>query len=548
MSFMITGGPAGSTSSVTPCALAPTTTSSSSCTVMFTANKPANYTIAATYSPAADSIHAGSSGTDMVQVIARSTQTTFDCPPSTPANSPLSCTVTVQDTASGTKSPPVGTVSFMISGGPAGSTSSVTPCALAPTTASSSSCTVMFTANKPGNYTITATYSPAADSIHAGSSGADTVMVTRRSTMTTVDCTPPTVPAGVSTTCTATVTDNDTGTPITPSGTVTFTSSGSGTFSPAASCTLTGAGATATCSVTYTPAPVGGNATQTITATYGGDQTHLGSSGATNIVVLALPGKVTGGGQVDLDGGGRASFGFVVQRQTIGGLATGELEYHNHANRVNVHSLGMLTLLIVDNTATFTGSCRVNNTTPCTFTVTVQDNGEPGSRGPNKDKFSITVFATPAEMVTLRDLRAGNIKIHNSEFDSDSLVVAAAEGVFPSGASLNGVRLDGLQVGKGIITSADRSARGDFQTVLLGTSILGQPQKISVEGPASSGSRNADGSVNFAGLSSVDMGDGTAPLTGVPFSVTATTQGLTLTLGLTVLPTATLTAGHITIE
>jgi len=44
------------------------------------------------------------------------------------------------------------------------------------------------------------------------------------------------------------------------------------------------------------------------------------------------------------------------------------------------------------------------------------------------------------------------------------------------------------------------------------------------------------------------MGDGTAPLTGVPFSVTATTQGLTLTLGLTVLPTATLTAGHITIE
>src|SRR5438045_8434516 len=107
---------------------------------MFTGNKPGNYTIAATYGPAADSIHAGSSGTDMVQVIARSTQTTLDCPPSTPANSPLSCTVTVQDTASGTKSPPVGTVSFMISGGPARSTSSVTPCPLAPTTASSSSC------------------------------------------------------------------------------------------------------------------------------------------------------------------------------------------------------------------------------------------------------------------------------------------------------------------------------------------------------------------------------------------------------------------------
>src|SRR5438094_7197027 len=130
----------------------------------------------------------------MVQVIARSTQTTLDCPPSTPANSPLSCTVTVQDTASGTKSPPVGTVSFMISGGPAGSTSSVTPCALAPTTASSSSCTVMFTANKPGNYTITATYTPAAESIHAGSSGTDMVRAVAHTTELTLPYAPVTRP------------------------------------------------------------------------------------------------------------------------------------------------------------------------------------------------------------------------------------------------------------------------------------------------------------------------------------------------------------------
>src|SRR5947207_11916197 len=108
---MISGGPAGSTASTAPRALSPTTSRCSSCTVMFTANKPANYTIAATYSPAADSIHAGSSGTDMVQVIARSTQTTLDCPPSTPATSPLSCTVTAQDTTSSTKSTPVGTAS-----------------------------------------------------------------------------------------------------------------------------------------------------------------------------------------------------------------------------------------------------------------------------------------------------------------------------------------------------------------------------------------------------------------------------------------------------
>ena len=129
-----------------------------------------------------------------------------------------------------------------------------------------------------------------------------------------------------------------------------------------------------------------------------------------------------------------------------------------------------------------------------------------------------------------------------------SSVVSAAEGIFPSGASLNGVQLSGLQVGKGIITSVNGTARGDFQTLLLGTSMLGQPQNINVEGSASSGSRNADGSVTFAGVSAVDMGDGTVPLSVVPFSVTVTPQALALTLGLSALPSATVTAGRITIE
>jgi hypothetical protein len=43
------------------------------------------------------------------------------------------------------------------------------------------------------------------------------------------------------------------------------------------------------------------------------------------------------------------------------------------------------------------------------------------------------------------------------------------------------------------------------------------------------------------------MGNGTPPLTGVPFSVTATTQGLRIILGNTTLPAATLTAGSITL-
>jgi len=127
-------------------------------------------------------------------------------------------------------------------------------------------------------------------------------------------------------------------------------------------------------------------------------------------------------------------------------------------------------------------------------------------------------------------------------------VTGAGAGVFPAGSSFNGISLSGLRFGKGIGIPGDTSAVGDFQALLLGTSLLGQPQNINVVGRATSGSLNPDGSAVFSGLCAIDMGNGAAPLTGVPFSVTATTQGLQLILGNTPLPMATLTAGSITIQ
>src|SRR2546426_984645 len=92
-------------------------------------------------------------------VTARTTSTTLDCPASTPANSPLSCTVTVADTDSAPKSAPLGMVSFVVSTSPSGSSSAVAPnpCTLTPGT-TSSTCLVTFTANTLGSYTITATF------------------------------------------------------------------------------------------------------------------------------------------------------------------------------------------------------------------------------------------------------------------------------------------------------------------------------------------------------------------------------------------------------
>jgi len=127
-------------------------------------------------------------------------------------------------------------------------------------------------------------------------------------------------------------------------------------------------------------------------------------------------------------------------------------------------------------------------------------------------------------------------------------VTGAGAGVFSGGATLNGIPLSGLELGKGVIIAYDGTAKGQFHALLLGTSLLGQPQHIVVEGEVSNGFVNADGSTSFSGSAKVNMGDATPPLLGLPFSVTATTGGVLLTIGTTTLPAATLLEGSITIE
>jgi len=250
------------------------------------------------------------------------------------------------------------------------------------------------------------------------------------------------------------------------------------------------------------------------------------------------PGKVTGGGVIDVPGG-KANFGFVAQRKTTGGPVSGNLNYLDHASGRHVHG-PITSLTIIGNSAEFAGSCGPS----CTFYVAVQDNGEPGA---GKDMFNITVTASPPYTVG-GTIRSGNIQVHGDDLPAPngSAVSCAGEGIFPAGSTFNGVPLNGVHFGSGVGLPGDSSAAGDFQALLLGTSLLGQPQNINVVGRASSGSVNADGTTTFLGLGTVEMGNGTPPLTGVPFSVTATTQGLRIILGSTALPAATLTAGSIT--
>jgi hypothetical protein len=127
-------------------------------------------------------------------------------------------------------------------------------------------------------------------------------------------------------------------------------------------------------------------------------------------------------------------------------------------------------------------------------------------------------------------------------------VSGAAEATFPDGATFNGIPLRGLTLGQGMFIAPDGSATGQFQAVLLGSSLLGTPQNITVEGEVSGGSVAADGSATFSGTATVDMGDGTPVLPGVPFTVTVSAGSLALILSAVALPTATLSAGSITVK
>jgi hypothetical protein len=253
-------------------------------------------------------------------------------------------------------------------------------------------------------------------------------------------------------------------------------------------------------------------------------------------------GKVTGGGQINVPGG-RGSFGFNAKQEGTVPVTSGHLTYQNHATGARLNCTVDTITVLTATMAKFSGTCNSKSSAP-SFSAEVEDNGEPGK---NVDKFTITYGPTEGGL-----LRAGNIQIHNEPSSSPQTtgggVTGAGAAAFPGGATFNGISLSGLEIGTGVSIASDGAATGRFLAVLLGTSLLGQPREIAVDGKVSGGSIGPDGSVTFGGTATVDFGDGSLPALGVPFTVTATTGSLLLTLGTSTLPSTTLNTGSITID
>lgn len=130
---------------------------------------------------------------------------------------------------------------------------------------------------------------------------------------------------------------------------------------------------------------------------------------------IQFQGSVTGGGQIavpDPASPGRASFGFNAKGND-GGTASGHFNYLNHVTGLHVN--GPVNSVVVSvtnpdgspNTIRFSGTCD-GNLPACSFVVTVQDNGEPGT----SDQFGVTVTGGVSETTSQRVISNGNIQFH----------------------------------------------------------------------------------------------------------------------------------------
>jgi hypothetical protein len=135
---------------------------------------------------------------------------------------------------------------------------------------------------------------------------------------------------------------------------------------------------------------------------------------------------------------------------------------------------------------------------------------------------------------------------------TETSVTIAGAGLFPAGAGYLGLPLRSLSLGVGL-GLAGSAAAGQFQVTLTGTTLLGDERNITVNGRATAGMLSAPGSAAFSGIATVDPGDGTPAVAGVPFAALVVpgpdgTGSLRLNLGATALPAANIDEGYVTVQ
>ena len=204
----------------------------------------------------------------------------------------------------------------------------------------------------------------------------------------------PTSTATGTTTFTATLT-------YTPTNTLTFTP----TNAPTSTLTYTPINtSTHTATATRTGTPT---STPTFTATY--TPTYTPTNTPTPTPRSSTPGKVTGGGNIDLPGG-KATFGFVIRYVAGDPSPSGNLTFVDHSAKMNLKATSLDFLLIEGNRAWFAGTGVTNDGQIIEFEVSIEALSKPGQPG-QKDTFHISIPAVD-EYMSGGTLNGGNITIH----------------------------------------------------------------------------------------------------------------------------------------
>jgi hypothetical protein len=257
VSFSSTGGSAAKFKDKN-CTLKRVKTGTATCHVRFTPSKRMSYTITARYG--GDGNHGSGTGTTVVDTPKDGTATHVSCTPSTvTATLQTVCTATV--TGVGSHAP---AATFKLSPAMAIAEGQVS-CAQA---GSTETCTVDLVIAASGTYEVTAAY--AGDSLDGSSDGSAQLIVAGAMTSISARCSPTTIYADQTSTCTATV-SGLVGTATPPA--ITWTANATGWRFTDESCAV--AGGDETCSATFNPGPAGSDR---IDASFAGDASNLGSA------------------------------------------------------------------------------------------------------------------------------------------------------------------------------------------------------------------------------------------------------------------------------
>ena len=220
---------------------------------------------------------------------------------------------------------------------------------------------------------------------------------TATATMTETATETPTPTTTATHTSTSTPTNTPTSTATnTPTYTPTNTATSTPTFTQTPSYTPTNTATstpTFTLTPSYTPTNTATDApTFTPTSTFTYTPTHTPTPTPTNTPTPTplpnTPGKVNGGGNMDISSG-KVTFGFVVQYSDGEPTPSGNLTFKDHGANISLKATSFTLLYIAENQAIVRGYATVNDQSNLEFELIVSDFGEPGSN----DTFMIQIPA-----------------------------------------------------------------------------------------------------------------------------------------------------------